>query len=126
MESLQKKLISKYLEKYDIKFEENILIFKKEKIKISDTWKETQRSINKVLYRNHSLICGNCFKQYNKSCMVDCPGCKRKYCGKCYVQSFRTGMGIVSCPYCPHTFGKKMKDSLSVEIGIANIEEKFF
>jgi hypothetical protein len=72
------------------------------KTKLDITWKEQD--------------CGVCFEKINKR--VSCPKCSNYYCSNCYINIFKTGKGIIACPFCRYSYGTMMTDlilSLAVE-----------
>ena len=67
------------------------------------TWKEIKRHIDKKLIslrKNHEGIiddCVICFEPIKNN--VSCPKCSNNHCGNCYINLFKSGKGIITCPF---------------------------
>lgn len=70
-------------------------------------WNEIKRHIEKKL-NGIDENCIICCKAIEKN--VTCPKCSNNWCGKCYINLFKHGKGIIICPYCRFTFGKKIPE----------------
>jgi len=73
----------------------------------NNTWDEVERHINKKIigFTGDCIIC--CEKMENA---VSCAKCSNNFCGKCYIELFRIGKGIITCPHCRYYFGEKIPE----------------
>lgn len=69
-------------------------ILKHIKTKLDSTWQKQN--------------CDICFEKINKR--VSCSKCSNYYCSNCYINIFKTGKGIITCPFCRYSYGTKMND----------------
>ena len=70
------------------------------------SWKEIEHNIkiklNKI--KNTKIInCIICFNDVNK--YTSCNKCGNHWCILCYVEIFKKGNGIITCPFCRYSFG---------------------
>jgi hypothetical protein len=88
------------------------------------TLPELERIIQKKLtddYPEDCLLC--CYKidkvdRHN----VSCTKCSTGICTECYINIFRVGMGVITCPFCKYTFGRVAPPHM-VQLGILEIME---
>lgn len=90
-----------------------------------NTWDEVHRNINKKINNSKDKTkedsCSICFEEINIP--VSCNKCSQYFCGECYIKLFRHNNGIITCPNCRFSFGKKTPDYM-IESCIAEIREK--
>jgi hypothetical protein len=70
-------------------------------------WKNIEHNINMkldILYKDdktiNCIICLNDVSKYGS-----CNKCSNCYCILCYIELFKTGSGIITCPFCRYSFG---------------------
>ena len=74
------------------------------------TWNEIKRNIYKKINPDTSdNTCGICFYDLNRR--VSCNKCANFYCTECYINLYKIGEGLISCPFCRHTVGVKISKS---------------
>lgn len=56
--------------------------------------------------------------------IVHCRECLNKYCSECYINLYRTGEGIMVCPFCRYTFGDYCPNPDLIELAIKQIRYK--
>ena len=77
-----------------------------------NNWKEIKRHIDKkiiVQCNGISEDCIICCKSIQQN--VTCPKCSNNYCGECYINIFKNGKGVITCPHCRHSHGDTMSKS---------------
>ena len=87
-----------------------------------DSWTLIKKNINIKKSLNGKVelcICGDIIR--NKK--ISCHECSRSFCSNCYINSFKNNEGLVICPYCSFTIGKKMNKEM-VLAGIVSIKSK--
>jgi len=88
----------------------------------TNNWVDIKRHINTKINELWKINdCTLCFQKIDKN--VTCSKCSNNWCGKCYIELFRVGKGIMKCPHCRFTWGVKTPDSM-MEICIKEIEYK--
>jgi len=87
------------------------------------TWNEIKRHINKKLagQRDGFGDCVICCEEITQN--VTCTKCSGNYCADCYINLFRYGEGIVTCPHCRYSFGRILPNFM-IEIGVESIKRK--
>ena len=87
----------------------------------TNTWAEITRHIDKKIAGFTSEDCTICCnpKQNNISCVK----CSNDLCGECYINLFKRGKGIITCPHCRFSFGRNIPESL-MELCIDDIRSK--
>ena len=87
------------------------------------TWKEVKRHIATKIERQSGGHgdCNICFEKIKKD--VSCTKCASSWCGECYIDLFRTGRGIITCPYCRYSWGSATPDDM-IPICINEIRQK--
>ncbi len=91
----------------EIKFFTRIVINNKETITIlpNTTWKDIERNINFKLKNKDEKTkeCPICLNNVSK--YTSCNKCGNYWCIPCYIEIFKTGNGIIKCPFCRNSFG---------------------
>tara|TARA_B100000768_G_C11266305_1_gene371248 strand:- start:1351 stop:1797 length:447 start_codon:yes stop_codon:yes gene_type:complete len=84
----------------------------------NNTWGEVKRHIDKKIigFTGDCIIC--CEKMENA---VSCAKCSNNFCGKCYIELFKLGKGIITCPHCRYSFGEKIPE-YKIEIYVDQIK----
>ena len=77
----------------------------------------TSRSIQKE-QKEECQICSNYI-----TTNVSCNRCANNYCIECYIEIYRHGKGIITCPFCRFTYGNKIPDTL-IDLGIKQIKNE--
>jgi hypothetical protein len=54
---------------------------------------------------------------------VSCVKCYNSTCSECYINLFKVGQGLITCPYCKNTIGSKMPKHF-VDLGVQEIRDK--
>jgi len=54
---------------------------------------------------------------------VTCPKCSNNTCSDCYMELFKTGKGIITCPHCRFSYGERMNEK-NIKRGILEIKRK--
>jgi len=75
----------------------------------NSTWNEIKRHIDKKII-GFSGDCIICCEKIQKN--VTCPKCSNNYCGECYINLFKHGKGIITCPHCRYSFGEKKPEHM--------------
>ncbi len=101
-----------------------IIINNKTEITIlpNNTWKEIKRHIFvklDTLKNGISEPCIICFEKIKTN--ITCTKCSNNWCGNCYLDMFKNGKGIISCPHCRNTIGEKLPEFL-IKWGIEDIK----
>lgn len=87
-------------------------------------WKEIKRHIDKkiIVQRNGiSQDCIICCETIQKN--VTCPKCSNNYCGECYINLFKNGKGVITCPHCRYTYGNTMSE-YNIQLGVNEIKHE--
>ena len=63
-------------------------------------------------------MCKECKGQIK--CLASCNKCHTNTCLECYIDSFRTGKGIVKCKFCSYSFGNQVPDEY-IDLAIDDI-----
>lgn len=90
----------------------------------NNTWQEIDRNINdklNVVITKELDICEIC---HNGVACVSCNKCAKRWCGECYINLFKTGCGVITCPYCRYSFGDHTDDDFLLNAGICEIRDK--
>lgn len=81
--------------------------------------------VSKLVKDKSSLVldldCSLCCNKINKR--VTCPNCTGYYCVNCYIDIFKSNMGLIKCPYCRHCIGNKL-NSIQLEKAIEEIKRR--
>jgi hypothetical protein len=88
----------------------------------NNNWKEIEKHINTKInetYKQHK--CNICFNNIKSN--VSCNKCSNNWCAECYINLFRSGNGIIKCPYCRFSFGIETPEYM-MEICIDEIRTK--
>lgn len=83
-------------------------------------WNDLKKHIDKRL-SNKETICSICECEIKRK--IACTECYNIWCLECYINLFRSGQGIIKCPYCRYEYGIKMSKQM-VELGILEIRMK--
>ena len=92
-----------------------------------NNWNEIKRHIDKKIIfqrnkRNDILEdCIICCESIQKN--VTCPKCSNNWCGDCYINLFKTGKGVITCPHCRFSFGDRMCEDM-IQIAVNEIKYK--
>ena len=74
-------------------------------------WKEIKRHIDKKIIVQRNGISEGCIICYEKiRNNVTCPKCSNNYCGECYINLFKKGKGVITCPHCRYSIGNTMSE----------------
>jgi hypothetical protein len=87
-------------------------------------WKEIKRHIDKkiIVQRNGiSQDCIICCETIQKN--VTCSKCSNNCCGKCYINLFKSGKGVITCPHCRYSYGNTMSEYM-IQMGVNEIKHK--
>lgn len=103
-----------------------IIINNKSKITLlrNNSYEEIKRHIEKKITVQHDGIsedCIICREIIQKN--VTCSKCSNNYCGKCYINLFKNGKGVITCPHCRYSFGDTMPEYM-VQMSIDEIKHK--
>ena len=112
------KQIRKYIPDANIEFRFNqntqlleIVFIEKEAITgvlKDNTWDEIKRNIDYILSDDKQNECKICCGDIKNR--VGCTRCSSPFCSECYVNLFKTGQGIIKCPFCRFEYGHHMDD----------------
>ena len=81
------------------------------------------RRLEKI--ENDTQICPICVSKYSGArANVSCTNCAVAYCSACYINIYRVGRGIIVCPFCRHTYGRRVVNSRVLEYGISEIRRR--
>ncbi len=92
-----------------------------------NNWKEIKRHINKKItykasvHNGSSDNCPICYEAIKMN--VTCPKCSNNYCSECYINIFKEGKGIITCPHCRFSYGNRMSEHM-IQIGVDEINYK--
>lgn len=85
-----------------------------------NTWNEIKRHIDSKITRSYK----DCIICLNKiDTCVSCCKCANHWCGNCYVDLYKHGHGLVTCPICRFSVGEKVPNEI-LKIGISQISRK--
>lgn len=87
----------------------------------TNTWEEVKKRIDVNMASNPYHTCAMCQNQH--LCKLTCTKCAIDWCRDCYIRIFRKGKGIVKCPFCSHTNGRKLSPR-EIEDGVRQISSK--
>jgi hypothetical protein len=89
------------------------------------SWKQITRAVEKKRdFVPGPRCCGICCEERSgPASNVSCNRCANSFCGECYIGLFRTGRGIIRCPFCRDEFGFLMSPQ-DVERGVRMIRSK--
>jgi hypothetical protein len=87
------------------------------------TIKELKLIIKRHMASDYPDECLICCNKCDFTCTITCAKCSNGYCGECYVNLFRVGGGVITCPFCKLKIGEKMPP-FEVEIGVQYIKRK--
>ena len=85
-----------------------------------NTWNEIKRHIDAKITCSYK-DCIICFNKIETS--VSCGKCANNWCGDCYVDLYKYGNGLITCPICRFTVGEKVPSEL-LNFGISQIRER--
>ena len=60
----------------------------------------------------------------NANSFVNCRGCNGKHCCECYINLYKTGQGVIVCPFCRYTFGVYTPSANLIDAGVKQIRYK--
>ena len=86
--------------------------------------KEIKRGIDKKISSQCNGIaedCIICSKTIQQN--VSCSKCSNNYCGECYINLFKKGKGVITCPHCRYSIGNTMTD-FDIQMGVIEIKHK--
>ena len=92
-----------------------------------NNWNEIKRHIDKKIIfqrnkRNDILEdCIICCESIQKN--VTCSKCSNNWCGDCYINLFKTGKGVITCPHCRFSFGDRMCEDM-IQMAVNEIKYK--
>ena len=86
-----------------------------------NTWAEIKRHINAIISKNKDTDCSICCEKIISR--TGCTKCSSDWCVECYINLFKTGQGIIKCPYCRFEYGFRMNEQ-ELNMGVANIRAK--
>lgn len=86
----------------------------------NSSYSEIKRHIDKKIsgFTGDCVICANKIKKN-----VTCSKCSNNWCGKCYINLFRHGSGIITCPHCRYSFGEEIPEYM-LDMYINQIKQK--
>lgn len=89
-------------------------------LNVRDTnWIEIKNNIDTKLKQTlGQRMCEGCNGQIK--CLASCNNCNTNTCLECYIDSFRTGKGIIKCKFCSYLFGHQVPDEY-IDLAIDNI-----
>lgn len=90
-----------------------------------NTWGEIKRNIIKrIKLQKNGLTdpCPICYDIIEKN--TTCNRCSNSYCNKCYINLFKHGQGIVTCPHCRYSIGVKIPE-WAIPLGVMEIKNNF-
>jgi hypothetical protein len=88
------------------------------------SWDEIRRHIDAKMSNAKSEDCSICLTPEIQKVRVSCPKCANNWCMNCYVSIYRTNKGLMKCPFCRWTYGKKVPEHI-VEMGVQQILKRF-
>jgi hypothetical protein len=90
-----------------------------------NTWAEVKRHIDKkIIAISQKGNWGDCIICFEKiKINVSCPKCANSYCFKCYINLFKTGKGIITCPSCRYSVGEELP-KFFLQLGIDELQER--
>ena len=89
-----------------------------------NTWTEIKRHITKkIIVQCDGIVedCIICCGTIKKN--VTCPKCSINYCSECYINIFKHGKGVITCPHCRYSFGNVMPEYM-LKSGVDQIRQK--
>jgi len=89
-----------------------------------NNWNEIKRHIDKkiiVLCNGILEDCIICCESIQKN--VTCPKCSNNWCGECYINLFKNGKGVITCPHCRFSFGNRMPEDM-IQMAVNEIKYK--
>ena len=89
-----------------------------------NTWNEIKRHIDKKIIVERNGISQNCIiccEKIQKN--VTCSKCSNNYCGECYINLFKSGKGVITCPLCRYSYGNTMSEYM-IQMGVNEIKHK--
>jgi hypothetical protein len=92
-----------------------------------NNWNEIKRHIDKKIIfqrnkRNDILEdCIICCESIQTN--ITCPKCSNNWCGDCYINLFKTGKGVITCPHCRFSFGDRMCEDM-IQMAVNEIKYK--
>lgn len=66
-----------------------------------------------------NMMCEGCKGQIK--CLASCNKCHTNTCLECYIDTFRTGKGIIKCKFCSYSFGCQVPDEY-IDLAIDDIK----
>ena len=91
-------------------------------IRTDSIWSKIKFQLDNYLKNFSEITCGICSIDYNKN-KISCSNCNGLYCEECYIQLFKQGKGIITCPYCRNKYGH-YKSPDAIERGVKEIRSK--
>jgi hypothetical protein len=86
------------------------------------SWSEVKRNMEKVqLQKWRHDDCRVCDNPIVRN--VRCSSCSENTCSDCYINNFKTNRGLIVCPFCQFTYGRKMSAS-QINRGVLDIQQK--
>jgi hypothetical protein len=86
------------------------------------SYTDIKRNINKFLTTEREMICEICTEYMPKR--VGCNVCGNGYCTSCYINIFKAGKGVMSCPYCKTIVGTHCPD-FYMDVFVAQMKYNF-
>ena len=87
-------------------------------------WNEIKRHIDKKIIVQRDGIVENCIiccEAIQKN--VTCPKCSNNWCSECYINIFKHGKGVITCPHCRYSFGNTMPEYM-IKLEVDEIRHK--
>ena len=72
------------------------------------SWIETKKYIDKILddsIESKDNLCTICYE--TQRAFTGCASCHNRWCMQCCSNMIRKTKGLIVCPYCKHTVGKR-------------------
>ena len=130
----QGKFPPQYFHKLDYKFNERLhlieICFNGANggivIRHEDTWHTIKNrldaAIDRVKNQESNEKCSICGKDYVKNIQCVCQNCDNFHCYRCYINLFKKGRGIITCPFCHDRSG--VRNHAMFKLGVRELENR--
>ena len=87
----------------------------------TSVWTDIKRILQKKMSTHDDRwTCDVCYEE--SAHRVSCNRCSNDICGECYIRAFRSGHGVVVCPWCRHRTGTHFPPAM-IEIMTCRIRQ---
>lgn len=90
---------------------------------VNTDWKHLKKGIELKINNEYTKApCSICYEDIKIN--ISCDSCHNNWCSECYIELFKTGEGIIKCPWCRHTIGTRIESPVLIELGVREIRSK--